>query len=159
MSAFLNNETIPAPDLIHFAVHGHWSKTGLDKDGIILTDGTVLLPLEVHGATLSSAPFVFLNACQVGAGHAVLGRYSGIAAEFVYAGASCVVAPIWAINDEIASTVAETFYREVARGEPPCEVLRKARLDFSGVSASATTMAYQFFGHPDLVVTGLPTGG
>ena len=158
MSALLNNETSPTPDLIHFAVHGHWSRTGTDKDGIILTDGTVLIALEVHGATLSSAPFVFLNACQVGAGHSVLGHYSGIAAEFVYAGASCVVAPIWAIDDEVASSVAETFYREVAKGEPPCEVLRRARLDFSGESASATTMAYQFFGHPDLVVAGLPTG-
>jgi hypothetical protein len=158
MSALLNNETSPTPDLIHFAVHGHWSRTGTDKDGIILTDGTVLIALEVHGATLSSAPFVFLNACQVGAGHAVLGHYSGIAAEFVYAGASCVVAPIWAIDDEVASSVAETFYREVAKGEPPCEVLRKSRLDFSGASASATTMGYQFFGHPDLVVAGLPTG-
>ena len=108
MSALLNNETSPTPDLIHFAVHGHWSRTGTDKDGIILTDGTVLIALEVHGATLSSAPFVFLNACQVGAGHSVLGHYSGIAAEFVYAGASCVVAPIWAIDDEVASSVAET---------------------------------------------------
>lgn len=157
MSEFLNNKP-PAPDLIHFAVHGQWSDTGAEDDGIILTDGNVLLRDEVHGATLTAAPLVFLNACQVGAGHAVLGRYSGIAAEFVYAGASCVIAPIWAIDDAVASSVAETFYREIAKGERPCEVLRKSRLDFDLASTSATAMGYQFFGHPDLVVTGLPTG-
>jgi len=158
MSDLVNNLVEPAPDLIHFAVHGRWSQTGLESEGIILTDGTALTTLKVNGGTLGSAPFVFLNACQVGAGHVVLGQYSGMAAAFVAAGASCVIAPLWAIDDAVASVVSDTFYREIAAGEPPCEVLRKSRLDFSLDSKSATTMAYQFFGHPDLIVTGLPNG-
>jgi hypothetical protein len=166
-------ETIPAawpevyaflkaggPDLVHFAVHGIWTKDGTDVDGIVLADGHVVTHGDIDARTLAGSPVVFLNACQVAAGHTALGRYSGIAAAFVKAGASCVVAPLWSINDAVAQEVALEFYRRVAAGEPPSEVLRSARTAFVDAfeTTSATAMAYQFFGHPEFVVSGLPTG-
>ncbi len=166
-------ETIPAawpqiyallkaggPDLVHFAVHGQWSKNRTDQDGIILTDGHVVAHGDIDARTLPGAPVIFLNACQVAAGHAALGRYSGIAAAFVKAGASCVVAPLWSIDDAVAHSIALEFYTRVAKGEAPSEVLRSARKAFVDEfsTTSATTMAYQFFGHPEFVVSGLRTG-
>ena len=145
------------PDLMHFAVHGHWSEDGTDVNGIVLTDGETLEAPQISGRALDQAPVVFLNACQVGAGQAVLGQYSGIAAAFVQAGACGVIAPLWSINDAVARGVAIEFYKRVAAGEAPSEVLRSSRSVFvdSSATTSATTMAYQFFGHPGLTVTGL----
>ena len=43
--------------------------------------------------------FVFLNACQVGAGQRVLGDYAGLATAFLSAGAAGVVAALWNVHD------------------------------------------------------------
>jgi CHAT domain-containing protein len=149
---------IPPADLLHFAVHGRYNPQNPGQEsGIILTDGHSLHANEIAARDLASNPVVFLNACQVGAGQLELGAYSGVAAAFVEAGASAVVAPLWKIDDAIAREIALAFYDAVARGEPLSEVLRKAREPFvdSYETKSATWMAYQLFGHPSFVVAGL----
>ena len=88
-------------DLLHFAVHGVYDPQGVEN-GLVLVDGKFLDPMVVSGSTLTRAPFVFLNACQVGSGSRTLGDYSGMAAAFLEAGASGVVAPLWSIKDDIA---------------------------------------------------------
>jgi hypothetical protein len=150
---------VPAADLLHFAVHGRYNPQNPGQEsGIILTDGKSLHANEIAARDLASAPVVFLNACQVGAGQLELGAYSGVAAAFVEAGASAVVAPLWKIDDGIAMDIALAFYRSAARGEALSEVLRAARKPFvdSYDTKSATWMAYQLFGHPSFVVGGLP---
>ena len=52
------------------------------------------------------APFVFLNACQVGSAGEMLGSYNGIAEAFLQAGATAVVAPLWNVDDTIAQKIA-----------------------------------------------------
>jgi hypothetical protein len=148
----------PAPDLLHFAVHGRYNPENPGAEsGIILTDGQSLHDDEIASHDLKTNPVVFLNACQVGAGRLALGSYSGIAAAFVEAGASAVVAPLWKVDDGIARTIALEFYRQVAGGTPLSEVLRLARAQFVDAyeTTSATWMAYQLFGHPSFVVGGL----
>jgi hypothetical protein len=150
---------VPAADLLHFAVHGRYNPQSPGQEsGIILTDGKSLHANEIAARDLASAPVVFLNACQVGAGQLELGAYSGVAAAFVEAGASAVVAPLWKIDDGIAMDIALAFYRSAAKGEALSEVLRAARKPFvdSYDTKSATWMAYQLFGHPSFVVGGLP---
>jgi hypothetical protein len=149
----------PPADLLHFAVHGRYNPQNPGHEsGIILTDGESLHDDEIAAFDLTSTPVVFLNACQVGAGDSQLGIYSGVAAAFVEAGASAVVAPLWKINDAIAMEIAFDFYAAAAKGEPLSEVLRKAREPFvrNFETKSATWMAYQLFGHPSFVVDGLP---
>jgi hypothetical protein len=151
----------PAADLLHFAVHGRYNPQNPGSEsGIILTDGDSLHANEIAARTLATNPVVFLNACQVGAAQLELGAYSGVAAAFVEAGASAVVAPLWKIDDGIARTIALTFYEQAATGEPLSEVLRKAREAFVDKfeTTSATWMAYQLFGHPSFVIGGLRAG-
>jgi CHAT domain-containing protein len=116
--------------------------------------------------TMAGRPFVFLNACQVGTGSEVLGDYSGIAAAFLNAGASGVIAPLWSVKDDIAKTVALEFYENTFAGASVGESARAARAGFSSPVSppgddnaaedatadgpSATFMAYQYFGHPSL---------
>lgn len=141
----------PPAELLHFAVHGTYDPGGL-QDGLMLVDGVTLEPFQVQGVQLSRSPFVFLNACQVGMGNRVLGDSSGMAAAFLVAGASGVVAPLWSVKDTIAREIARSFYEKTAKGMSPAEALREARRSFLPGAApqSATWLAYQYFGHPSL---------
>ncbi len=147
----------PAADLLHFAVHGLHDPEG-PRDGLVLADGQTLDPLEVRGHRLDRAPFVFLNACQAGAGHRQLGGSAGLAASFLAAGASAVVAPLWSVWDKEARRIALEFYKTVKVGERPSEAIRSTRRSPHS-NGSATHLAYQFFGHPDLRLEFSRNGG
>jgi hypothetical protein len=139
----------PGADLFHFACHGVFDPNSTDN-GLILVDGQSLAPEQIRGMDFARHPFVFLNACQVGQGTKMLGDYAGMAAAFLYAGASGVIAPLWSIKDEVAHDLAIRFYDSVFAGEAPAEVLRKERARFKKDVApqSGTYLAYQYFGHP-----------
>jgi CHAT domain-containing protein len=142
----------PPADLLHFAVHGIYDPNGV-QDGLMLIDGETLDPLQVEGLDLGRAPFVFLNACQVGAGNQILGDSAGMAAAFLAAGASGVVAPLWSVKDTLARQIAKDFYAATKAGTAsPAAALRQARKGFQAEAKpqSATWLAYQFFGHPAL---------
>jgi CHAT domain-containing protein len=110
----------------------------------------MLDPAQVMGVALKHRPFVFLNACQVGAGQAVLGDYAGMAASFLYAGASAVIAPLWSVDDKLAHSMALDFYEQALGGSGrPAEILAAYRGAIAGGDGvSGTYLAYQFYGHP-----------
>ena len=142
----------PPADVLHFAVHGMYDTAGV-REGLVLSDGSLLDPMLVKGVDLHGAPFVFLNACQVGSSNELLGDYSGVAEAFLFAGASGVVAPLWKVDDRLARELALTFYEAVLDGaDRPAAALRVARSRFGadGEPPSATPLAYQFYGHPGL---------
>jgi hypothetical protein len=139
----------PAGEVLHFSLHGKYDP-GSAKQGLVLVDGEVIDPLVVKGGSLVHAPLVFLNACQVGSGQDTLGDYAGLAESFLFAGASSVVAPLWSIDDSVASALAERFYSRAFGGEALAEIVRAERAAF-GTGAdvnSSTLVAFQFFGHP-----------
>lgn len=151
----------PAYDVIHFAVHGDYGATA-QGDGavaasprILLADGTDLDEATVRGfEPFAGSPFVFLNACQIGAGNQVLGDYAGVAAAFLYSGAAGVVAPLWSVDDTDARGVCLRFYHRVLGGMTPAAALRLERASFFAApeTSSSTFLAYQFYGHPTLKV-------
>jgi hypothetical protein len=144
----------PPADVLHFAVHGSYAPDGV-LEGLLLVDGDTLDPMAVKGTTFARTPFVFLNACQVGSSNEVLGDYAGLAAAFLHAGASAVIAPLWSIDDAAAKDLALRFYNRVFDdGLLPASVLRDERREFAGnySDGAATRLAYQFFGHPALAV-------
>ena len=139
----------PAAEVLHFSLHGKYDP-GSAKQGLVLVDGDVIDPLVVKGGALAHAPLVFLNACQVGTGQETLGDYAGLAESFLFAGASAVVAPLWSIDDAVASALAERFYSKAFAGDPLAEIVRAERAAFGtgDDSNSSTLVAFQFFGHP-----------
>lgn len=145
----------PRAEVLHVAVHGIYNPGGA-KEGLILVDGRALDPMVVKGARIAGAPFVFLNACQVGTGAKVLGNYAGMAEALLYAGAAGVIAPLWSVDDAVAREVAVRFYRMVIdEGRSPAEVFRRERANFTDdpEGASSTYLAYQFFGNPAMTLT------
>ena len=139
----------PAAEVLHFSLHGKYDP-GSARQGLVLVDGDVIDPLVVKGGALAHAPLVFLNACQVGTGQETLGDYAGLAESFLFAGASAVVAPLWSIDDAVASALAERFYSKAFAGDPLAEIVRAERAAFGtgDDSNSSTLVAFQFFGHP-----------
>jgi len=158
----------PRPaDALHVALHGRFEhdspRTGLilltrDSQGQIVS--SLLTPDAVQGLRLMRPTFVFLNACQVGQADDLLGDYAGMAASFLAAGACGVVAALWNVEDVVAGRVAEQFYDLVSgpAAVSVAEAMRRIRADYiddltAGDRCSATRMAYQFFGHPNLMLT------
>jgi len=162
----------PAVDLLHFALHGQFDLSG-SEEGLVLIDPSpdgsdsdnhkFLTSDIVRSCDFSKfgrAPFVFLNACQVGSGREMLGDYAGMTKAFLSAGASAVVAPLWSIDDKDAHRLALDFYINSWKGVPPAEILRQQRASFTEKnskqgepsSAGSTNLAYQFFGHPRFVL-------
>jgi CHAT domain len=141
----------PAADVLHFSLHGKYDP-GSAKQGLVLVDGDVIDPLVVKGGSLTEAPLVFLNACQVGSGQETLGDYAGLAESFLFAGASAVVAPLWSIDDGVASALAERFYTKAFDGDTVAEIVRAERAAFGTGQEpnSSTLVAFQFFGHPSM---------
>ena len=156
----------PAADVLHVALHGRFDPQGVDQGLVLLApkpNGALgpqyLKPQHVDSVAMPRPTFLFLNACQVGQGQVALGDYAGLAAAFLRAGASGVVAALWNVEDEIASRVAEDFYTAVYGGDDTpsvAEALRRIRAIYTadnvdaGTGASATFVAYQLFGHPRL---------
>ena len=158
----------PPVDLLHFATHGRFLE-GQTDEGLILVDRSTdppkkvyFTPLEVEAGDLPTAPFVFLNACQLGAGETILGDYAGMASAFLRIGATGVVAPLWEVVDAVAAQAAREFYAAVDSGATVGEAVSELRAKFTEAAAKdpatatyGSFLAYQYFGHPNLT---LPKG-
>lgn len=157
----------PPDEVLHLALHGQFDPTSTDDEGLVLVrqlvDGSFspqyLQADHVKSRLMPRHPFVFLNACQTGAAKRVLGDYGGLAAAFVRAGASAVVAPLWNLDDDVARVVAGEFYTSVyGSGDLSAgEALRRIRSEYARDrfadgewAPSPTRLAYQLFGHPQL---------
>lgn len=160
----------PPAEVLHFALHGQFDPQGVEEGLVLLAPDPAaagefiarfLQPDHVRAVSLGRRPFVFLNACQVGLSKEVLGDYAGMAAAFLFAGASGVVAPLWNVDDTVATGIALDFYRSAYADQPVpvAEILRRVRAQFTraavdsgAAGVSATHVSYQFFGHPRLLL-------
>lgn len=160
----------PPADVLHVALHGQYDGQG-DQEGIVLlakspaggATAQFLTPAELENGELDHGPFVFLNACQVGADERVLGDYGGFASTLLRIGAVGVVAPLWNVKDDVAAAFARQFYAAALSAPEPvavAEAVRALRATYTeeGVRAGtaglhATLVAYQVFGHPRLRLT------
>jgi hypothetical protein len=148
----------PEADLLHFAVHGKFDLTGT-QDGIVMNDRSTLGSESILGVDTGRPRLAFLNACQVGQTQEMLGDTAGIVPSIISIGAQCVIAPLWKVDDAAARDFAERFYAELRAGGQVADFLARERAraavaDGAG-SARSTVLAYLFFGHPRLTVTGL----
>ena len=161
-------EGSPRVDWLHVALHGQFDPQGAD-DGVVLLQGDppnltqqFLTPRQVTSFRMPYRPFVFLNACQVGAGNQELGSYAGMAVALLKAGACAVVAAQWNVDDVVAAGISNRFYAKVF-ADPPvpvAEALRQIRAEYTEdrvrldpAHAQPTLLAYQLLGHPRLLLS------
>lgn len=151
MEAMVSGAKIPG-HLVHFAVHGY-SDPNVNNQALLLADRTQLPATALTGAySCGETPrfsFVFLNACQVGSPGRTLGHAGGFPGILVRRGALGFIAPLWDVHDDLARTLAETFYSEtLERRQPVGAVLQAQRAMYK--DDSTTPMAYIYYGHPAL---------
>jgi hypothetical protein len=149
-------------EVVHFACHGDVTGTNPAAAVLYLSDGktfssTMFLDSDLGRA---SQPFLFLNACKVGATMTQLGDYAGFAGDCLRAGFSGVLAPLWSVEDGIAHGIAEDFYKATlpaaGAAKPVAEVLAGIRARYAADPEEArhsTYLAYVFYGHPNLLMS------
>jgi hypothetical protein len=145
---------------VHFACHGEVDLRNADYNGIVLSDrDTRLDETVISGTRIGRArqPFAFLNACQLGTSTYKLGNYGGLAGAFLREGFRAFVAPLWAVDDQLAHDIALEFYeRTFDEGVSVAEALRRVRAGFDvklqDGAPPSSYMAYVFYGHPNLVL-------
>jgi hypothetical protein len=146
---------------VHFACHGVVDLDNPAYNGIVLNDDRQRLDAMTLSGNLvgrSSEPFAFVNACQLGTCEEGLVGNLGFAGAFINEGFRGFLAPLWAVDDEVARHLAEEFYqRTMEEGEGVGEVLRSLRCRFDLTAEqpppASTYLAYTFYGHPELVLT------
>lgn len=130
--------------LLHFAGHANppGEGGGYDEEGLRMKDGWVS-HMEVHGGVtlgMEDGSFVILNACSAGVANHTLGVVGGWPANLAFRGFGGVLAPIWAIQDEFASSIVLDQVSGLLKGMTLGEAMLEARKCYQ--SASATPFAY-----------------
>jgi CHAT domain len=150
------NLQLPGRSLVHFVCHG--KDDGGSAQIVFLSDDEELSSDTVGGMKgvpemfEQKAPFVFLNACEVGRATPALVGLGGFSKAFIEIGASAVIAPLWSVKDEIAYLIAKEFYESLRdKPETPfAEIMRRIRTKaYQENGAEDTYAAYCFYGDPD----------
>ncbi len=119
---------------VHFASHGFLDETRPGRSGILLArdprsseDG--VLQMDEIMQLKMNADLVTLSACSTGLGKFVNGEgVLGLTRAFFYAGARNVAVSLWNVNDSATATLMGSFYRNLNRGLPKGEAMRRAKL-------------------------------
>ncbi|MGZ8379394.1 MAG: CHAT domain-containing protein, partial [Gemmatirosa sp.] len=163
-AAMTHGLTRGGAEVIHFAGHGEVDPRNPGSGGLFLDDGMPLHPMLFASTLLGEKhqPFLFLNACMVGAGGEMLGDAAGFPGQCLGGGFRGMVAPLWAVRDTVARQIAVDFYDAAFGGDgrparPLGEVLREIRGRYAASAAQKkpvpTYLAYVLYGHPGLVLS------
>lgn len=140
--------------LAHFTCHGgasvNHSQVLLLENGKKLMSHQIAAMQGLSAAVAECEPLVFLNACELGRPQPALVGVGGFATAFIAAGASCVVAPLWSVADDVAYELAISFYEELRadRAAQPAAILKSLRARAYGNVGADTWAAYCFYGDP-----------
>lgn len=141
------------------AAHGVFEARAADgslRTGVVLSDGILLTAVEI--AQMEVVPeLVFLNCCHLGqiggvAEQAAPNKLAAsIARELIGMGVRCIVAAGWAVDDQAASTFAETFFDTLlGKSQTFSQALQAAREEtWTRHRDTNTWGAYQAYGDPD----------
>jgi CHAT domain-containing protein len=142
-------------EYLHFATHSFADAKAPLNSAILLTapanatadaeDG-VLQAWEIIEDMRLDAELVVLSSCDGGRGQELRGEgLLGLVRAFQYAGARSVVASLWEVNDDAATTqLMVRLYTYLKRGLPKDQALRRAEAEAS--SSPYSWAGFQLFG-------------
>lgn len=150
-------------DWLHAVTHGtaDGGPTGhaalwLEGDDSIVPDDFV--DPKVVKALVEQRPAFVLNACEVGRESWSLRGTSGWATRLVGKGAGLLIAPLWAVTDELASKFVTVLYEELVAGALLGRAVRTAR-NAARKEGDPTWLAYSVYGHPHATLRTEVTNG
>ena len=144
-------------DIVHYAGHGDYDKDNPAGSGWIFGKDCVLSAREIFRAR-KVPRLVFANACfsavttqgQALSANELSQGLASIAQAFFERGVSNYIGSGWPVNDEQATKLARTFYKELLTGKPICDALDLGRREINDFGN--TWGAYQHYGNPNDVV-------
>lgn len=116
-------------DILHLAAHAELNAGSPLFSRILLTrDQNGLEVREIYELNLSHTSLVVLSACDTQVGAQSKGdEIVGLNRAFIYAGASTVIASLWAVDDQATGLLMRSFYSHLKRGMSKAEALRAAQ--------------------------------
>lgn len=115
--------------ILHLACHGEFRPDNPMFSSLRLADGWVTVR-DVCEMRLKSS-LVTLSACATGLNSVFGGdELLGLSRGFFSAGAASLLLTLWTVNDEAATELMGSFYRNLQRGMTLAEALREAQLGF-----------------------------
>lgn len=144
-------QAAPQSRIIHLATHGEFRPDNPLFSGLALADGW-LTTLDIFNLRLN-ASLVTLSACQTG--RSVIGggdELLGLMRAFLSAGASSLVATLWAVEDSSTAQLMQDFYQQLKGGYTKGSALRQAQLRLIEEGNTAVPHAHPFFWAPFYLV-------
>ncbi|MBR0948065.1 CHAT domain-containing protein [Bradyrhizobium liaoningense] len=153
-----NFSSIGGVQCVHFAGHGEVDPSRPGDAAIYLSDGGPISPLFFRASMLGKehSPFIFLNACMVGTGGEMLGDFGGFPGNCLAGGFCGLLAPLWAVNDSVARSIALEFYDKMfasPNGRSVAEILQELRSNYDDKKPVSSYLAYVYYGNPYLKLT------
>ncbi|WP_165495369.1 CHAT domain-containing protein [Actinomadura roseirufa] len=143
---------VAGSDVIHLACHGFHLPGYPDFTALRLAGprpAPAMLWYSDIIRTRLTASLVVLGACHAGTGEVLSGaEYAGIPGALLAAGARSVLAPLWAVDDQVTARLLESFHAAYADTRSPATALREAQRTFDADSPDRTgsVHAFQLFG-------------
>ncbi|MFB6449790.1 DUF7379 domain-containing protein [Bradyrhizobium tunisiense] len=159
-------------DVLHFACHGEAAQravmtadllmAGTNVDGTFAQDSLSADQVKAFARFAESGPrpTIFINACQTGrSGRGIGGGVAGFVDAFLRPfselGAGALVGALWSVDDKLAYSFAEAFYRSLKDGDALVDAVRTAR-EAAKSRKELTWLAYSVYGNPFARVEGAP---
>jgi CHAT domain-containing protein len=120
-------ERARSADVVHFACHGVFRHENPLSSALRLGDGWLLARDIIAGSLGLERSVVVLSACGSGLSPDYVSEPIGLASACLAAGASGVVAALWAVDDAVTFKLMSFFYQALASGMEPPSALRHAR--------------------------------
>jgi CHAT domain-containing protein/Tfp pilus assembly protein PilF len=133
------------PSLLHFACHAMADEVSPLDSSLILSLPSSWKPGEPNGLLQAweileqlriDADLVTLSACRTALGREMSGEgMVGLTRAFHYAGAHCVLASLWEVEDEATAELMGRFYRRLRSGQSKDVALRGAQVEMLGTAS------------------------
>jgi CHAT domain-containing protein len=142
---------MPQVPVVHFACHGVFREP-VEASGILLRNDEILSASDVAGVRLAPGTVVILSACDLGFVAPTSDEGIGVPATLLCAGASSVVASLWACDDLAAAVLMAEFHQILAveqTAPAPALQLAQHRLRHNELTSPlAPQAAGHNFSHP-----------
>jgi len=147
--------------VVHYAGHAAFDQERTERSRLLMhgdppTQSEPFFAQKIE-RLLEGSPLVFLNACESSTTanerrdpSAYFAKETqGLAAAFLYGGATACVGSLWPVFDDTAAELASTFYQRLFEGLTAGEALRQARVAVrSSMKDRVTWAAYALYGDP-----------
>jgi CHAT domain-containing protein len=142
----------PNVDVLHFAGHAIVRTDAPQMSHLVLAPSAgssgAVFSSDIAKWRLDRIKLVILSACSTSGGSvSATEGTSSLARAFFVAGASRVIASLWAIDDERTADFFVAVHRHLGNGEPPAMALRSVQMEWIANGRPASTWAaFQLFG-------------